>query len=298
MIKIFEVKKSSIQLPSIQLLEALISIAESSSLAEAAKTLGLTQPALSMQLKRLEEIFEYPIFEFHGKRKLLTFYGTTVYKESKRLLAEFNESFEIINRMYLDSKKQVLRVGGRRELIFKAQKTIDFEGSVIFSIMSSEEAIVELHKKNIDIAISRIKPNSSDLIAKEFFSNCSWLVTHEKWISNESTKRLIQNKHFFMNTPALAYGSSAILLNEWIQQIGLQLKQLNIKYVCEDWLTILQMVESGEGYAIMPDSIESNLKTVQHFELPCNLVTTQTYYFLYHKNLKKFPAYKTLFKGD
>lgn len=42
------------------------------------------------------------------------------------------------------------------------------------------------------------------------------------------------------------------LIAEWIEAVGLEFEDLNIKYVCEDWLTILQMVESGLGYAIVP----------------------------------------------
>ena len=77
-------------------------------------------------------------------------------------------------------------------------------------------------------------------------------------------------------------------------KVGLTLNDLNIKYVCEDWLTILQMIESGVGYAIIPDSIESNLSDVVHIELSCSVVDSQTYYFLYNKSLSKVPAYRNI----
>lgn len=280
-------------LPSFQLLEALLAIAESTTLAEAAKKLGLTQPALSMQIKRLEAHFDLPIFEFQGKRKILTEYGKTIYEESKRLISQFSGTFESIDRRFANANKQTLRIAGRRELIQKAVKAISFEGTVSYSIMSSDQALKELQNRNIDIAISRIKPDSSELVAKEFLSNCPWLVVHEKWLPNE-TKNLVNNKDFFLRTPALVYNSQADLLKEWIQRLGLNIRQLNIKYICEDWVSILKMIEMGEGYSIIPDSLESQVKKVKHFNLPCSLVTSQTYYFLFHKNLRKFPAYRNL----
>ncbi|MFZ3229020.1 MAG: LysR family transcriptional regulator [Pseudobdellovibrio sp.] len=52
--------------PSLELLESLIVFAESGSLSKASDRLNMTQPALSMQLKRLEDFFDFPIFaEFH-----------------------------------------------------------------------------------------------------------------------------------------------------------------------------------------------------------------------------------------
>lgn len=283
-------------LPSLQLLEALIAISESSCLAQAANKLNLTPPALSLQLKRLEGMFELPLFEFQGKRKVLTPYGRSICFESKKLIDYFRKSFEEIDRLFLDPERQTLRVSGRRELMLQAKKVLDFKGTISFSIMSSEEALQALYNKQTDVAISRIKPDSPDLIAKKFISNCRWLVVHEKWIKGESTRRIVEDKEFFQRTPAIIYNSSAVLLDEWLNYLGLEVRRLNVKVICEDWLTILQMVETGEGYAVIPDSIESNLKSVKHIELPLGPVTSQTYYFLFYKDLRKFPAYRNLFK--
>lgn len=278
----------------INLLEALIAIAENPTLARAADVLNLTQPALSMQLKRLEEQFELPLFEFQGKKKVLTIYGKSIYAEAKRLTQEFSMAFEQVNRQYLDGSKLSLRIGGRRELLSKAQKAVQFDGKVTLTAMTSGEAIQALENRRIDLAISRIKPNSSDLIAKKFFTNCPWLVTHKKWVKGRAHGRLSVDKDFLMNTPLIVYTESGDLMSEWLAHVGLSLDQLKIKYVCEDWLTILQMIESGEGYAIIPDSIESNLEQVVHVELPCAVVESVTYYFLYHKSLTKLPPYKHL----
>jgi DNA-binding transcriptional LysR family regulator len=285
--------------PSIQLLESLIAVYEHSSLALAAKNLNLTAPALSMQLKRLEEMFELPLFEFQGKRKILTPYGLAIYLESKKVIQDFQRSLETIDRKFLSSEKQVLRVSGRRELITMAQKKLNFKGTISFSQMSSEQSLQALAQKKIDIAITRFRPDSAEFVAKEFISSCPRLMVHEKWIKKDRSNKITEDQNFLLKTPVIIFGNSANELEEWqigwLEKLGIKVAQLNIKFICEDWLTILQMVESGEGYALIPDTIESNHKSVKHIDLPCGSVPSFTYYFLYHKNLRKFPAYKDLF---
>lgn len=279
----------------IHLLQGLVAIAEAPSLAKAAESLKMTQPALSMQLKKLEDLFVLPIFEFQGKRKVLTPYGRSCYLEAKRLIHEFDLSFANLNRRYLDGALLTLKVAGRRELLSKAQKSLSFEGKIIFEAMSSKESLVALNDRKVDIAISRIKPNTTDVVARRFLINCPWLVVHNKWCKGKNTLNVSTDQSFLKQTPLITYTEAGDLMSDWLRYMGLSIEQLNTKYVCSDWLTVLQMVESGLGYAIVPDSIESNLAEVAHVELPCSVVKPETYYFIYHKSLTKIPAYKNIF---
>lgn len=280
----------------IELLESLIAVADNLSMKDAAQQLKISQPALSMQLKRLEEAFAAPLFEFQGKKKILTSFGISVYKEAKRIRNEINSSFENINRRHLNADKLTLRIGGRRELLLRAKKAIRFDGKIELHAMSSDKSLRALNDREIDIAISRIKPNSSEQVAMEFFENCPWLVTHKKWAKNKSLSNLSYDLDFIKNTPFISYSKQSLLGRDWLTHLGLSDEQLNIKYVCEDWLSVLQMIESGDGYSIIPDSIESNLDDVVHVELPCSVVKPETYFFIYNKSLTKLPAYKNIFK--
>ncbi|MNL18083.1 LysR substrate binding domain protein [compost metagenome] len=225
---------------------------------------------------------------------MLTPYGRSCYLEAKRLINEFNLSFEKLNRQFLESSQLTLKVGGRRELLSKAQKSISFGGRTVFEAMTSVEAIKALEERRIDIAISRIKPNSSEIVAKKFLTSCPWLVAHKKWCKGFDSDKISLDQKFLKGTPLIVYSEAADLMTDWLRHAGLSLEKLNVKYVCGDWLTVLQMVESGVGYAIIPDTIESNLSDVVHVELPCSIVKAETYYFLYSKSLSKIPAYRNI----
>ncbi len=284
--------------PSFEHLESLLAFVRHGSIEVAAQKLNISQPALSMQLKKLEEIFEYPIFEFQGKRKKLTPFGISVYEEALEIISNYNSSFEQLYRKYSEPKKQRLRIGCRRELISKVVESIRFEGSISFFPMSSEQGVDNLIKNGIDLAVSRIKPESPDIVAKKFFTSGSSLVVHKKWIKSKPSYRIISDKQFLTMTPGLAYGDTAELFKSWTNHLGLNFDSLNIKFRIEDWISLLQLVELGEGYSIMPNTVRSNANDVEHIEIPHDLVPANPHYFLFHRGLRKFPAFKDLFKSN
>jgi DNA-binding transcriptional LysR family regulator len=56
-------------------LNTLVKVAETRSITKAAKELHLTQPAVSIQLKNLQEQFELPLIEVLNKRVYVTEFG-------------------------------------------------------------------------------------------------------------------------------------------------------------------------------------------------------------------------------
>lgn len=70
-------------------LRALCAVVDEGSFAAAAEALGLTQPALSMQLSRLEAEAGFPLFLKAGRRKVLGSEGLVVLGYARRILAEF-----------------------------------------------------------------------------------------------------------------------------------------------------------------------------------------------------------------
>ncbi len=70
-----------------ELLQTLVAIVDSGSFKAAAKNVHRTQSAVSMQMKRLEEIVEQPLFEKHGRRSVLTLHGQNLLLYARRILS-------------------------------------------------------------------------------------------------------------------------------------------------------------------------------------------------------------------
>ena len=282
--------------PPVELLESFTQFVESGSLLKAAEKLNMTQPALSMQLKRLEEFFEYPVFEFQGKKKALTPFGVALYEESRIISENVKFSFENLHRKFSSAALQTLRIGCRRELITKTSASINFAGAISFIPMSSNEAVEHLLANKIDLAISRHVPDSNEIIARKFFTSGSHVVVHRKWLHGTPISNFFIDRKKVIKVPSLVYGSEAELFREWVKFMKLDFENFKIKYACEDWVSLLQLVETGEGFSIMPDTVRSNLPQVEYFQIPRHLVPQNPHYYLYHKGLLKFPAFKKIFK--
>lgn len=71
----------------LELLQTLVAIADTGSFGAAAKNVHRTQSAVSMQMKRLEDIIEQPLFEKRGRRSLLTVHGQNLLLYARRILS-------------------------------------------------------------------------------------------------------------------------------------------------------------------------------------------------------------------
>jgi DNA-binding transcriptional LysR family regulator len=77
----------------ISLLRAFASVVETGSVTAAARLLNRTQAAVSLQIKRLEEMFGRPLFERAHRRLVLTPVGERLVADAKRIVALNDELF-------------------------------------------------------------------------------------------------------------------------------------------------------------------------------------------------------------
>jgi len=76
---------------SFQQLRALQLVAEHNSITKAAKSIGMTQPAISIQLKNLQEQFEVPLTEVVGKKIFMTEFGQQLVETADNIFKELNQ---------------------------------------------------------------------------------------------------------------------------------------------------------------------------------------------------------------
>ncbi len=69
-------------------LQILVEIANQQSITKAAEALHLTQPAVSIQLKKLQNQFDVPLVEVIGRKLYVTDFGKQVVEAAKRILDE------------------------------------------------------------------------------------------------------------------------------------------------------------------------------------------------------------------
>lgn len=75
---------------SIRALKTLIAIDKYGSFAAASQKLGLTQAAVSLQIKKLEDEFQTEIFDRSGHKPRLNTKGQTLLKEARQIVAQYD----------------------------------------------------------------------------------------------------------------------------------------------------------------------------------------------------------------
>jgi DNA-binding transcriptional LysR family regulator len=274
------------------LLKILVAVAETRNFREAAEMMKLSQPAISLKMKQLEEQLPYPIFQFQGKKKVLTPYGEDVYRTASQKLKDMAASLEGVNRRYASTDEITLRLGGRFEVLECIIPKLDFSGRTELFGMTSSESLQKLNANEIDISVSHILPDSADLIAKKLFVSSGQIIVHKKWL--RKTGKFSENAKLLSQIPCILYYPEEPSFNVWLKHLGLLPSELKIKYVAEDWRTVKSLVEHGFGYAVVPNFINP-LGDIAREALPPNVMPKYSYYAIFKKHLRKIqPLQKVL----
>ena len=80
-------------------LKVFEAVARELSFTRAAQNLHLTQPAVSMQIKQLEEATGLPLFEQLGKKVFLTEAGKEMYQYSRNIASQLNEAEDVLEQL-------------------------------------------------------------------------------------------------------------------------------------------------------------------------------------------------------
>lgn len=73
------------------LLRSFVAVVEAGGMTNAARLLNLTQAAVSQQIKRLEDLFQQPLFDREGRQLRLMPRGERLFAQAQRLLAMNDE---------------------------------------------------------------------------------------------------------------------------------------------------------------------------------------------------------------
>jgi DNA-binding transcriptional LysR family regulator len=151
-------------------------VARHSSISRAAAELHLTQPAVSMQIKQLEEQIGLPLLEHIGKRLFLTDAGLELRAHAKRFAAQ---TVDLKNAMdqYRGLQRGVLRLAGVSTASYFlpaliASLSARHPGMRISLQVANREAVLgALADNRTDLAITGQPPDSAELVAQHFMDN-------------------------------------------------------------------------------------------------------------------------------
>ncbi len=267
----------------IVLLESFIAFAESANMRDAADKLGLSQPALSQHLKKLQDHLPYNLFMLKGKKKILTPYGVDVLESIKKHISQIPSAVDSVNNKYKSPNEITIRISGRLEILRRLMEHIQFTGSIEFISSESDPTVQDLLDRTIDIAISKSKPDSHYTHSKPLLKDQFILIYPKKWNYPADGLNGILSK--LKNRQYIGY-------SEKLKNSFDFLANTKMHRAIEDWEYIINYVQSGHGWAVVPSSFLINEKYCEKTYLR-GYNETQ-FYILYSKENIKYDWFKDI----
>ncbi|HVW64490.1 MAG TPA: LysR family transcriptional regulator [Nitrosospira sp.] len=157
-------------------LKVFESVARNLSFSRAAEELHLTQPAVSMQIKLLEDSVELPLFEQLGKKIYLTDAGRELYQYSKAISQQLADM-----ELALDELKGL----ERGKLHISVVSTANYFAphllakfcqrynrvTVSLNVSNRETVLKHLADNLTDLAIMGLPPDDLDIVSESFMEN-------------------------------------------------------------------------------------------------------------------------------
>jgi DNA-binding transcriptional LysR family regulator len=169
-----------ISIKQLQIIEAII---ETRSYSLAAERLHMTQPAVSMQMKQLQENIDIILFERQGKRIMPTQAGLDIHGYSRKIIAlheDLQAAIQGIKELHSGRIKVSAATTANHlitQMIANFSK-IDSDISVALNITNRKQLIQQLQNFEPDLVIMGEPPANLELTSKNLVPNPLVIIAH------------------------------------------------------------------------------------------------------------------------
>lgn len=236
-------------------LKYLVSVAKERNFIRAAKASFVSQPTLSMQIKKLEDELGVQIFERSQKSFLVTKIGKEILAKAEIILREAEE-IKNIARNSKDPFSGELRIGGFPTLasyffpkiLGKISKK--FPKLKLFLVEEKTEMLLQkLQEGEIDAAFIALPIEASDFQVEEIFSEPFLLAVPKNHILAKSKKIQAQN---LKNQKLMLLEDGHCMRSQALEVCDIVGAFERQDFKASSLETLRQMVEIGVGITLMP----------------------------------------------
>jgi len=266
-------------------LQIYLKIVETESITKAAEELHLTQPAVSIQLKNLQDQFDIPLIEVLGRKIHITDFGREIAVSAENIINQVNA----INNKSLAFKGQLtgkLKIAvvstGKYVMPYFLSGFMHKNNGVQLNmdVTNKSKVIESLEKNEIDFALVSILPAAINIEKIDLLPNKLFLIGNEKTTKNIEDLPLIFREKGSGTRQAM---------EQFIQK-----KKLSVlkKMELSTNEAVKQAIIAGLGYSIMPIiGIKNELMNKQLFIIPVKgMPVNTTWSLIWLKGKKHSPV--------
>ncbi len=269
-------------------------VARHKSMTEAAQHLHMTQPAVSIQIKKLQEAVDIPLIEVVGRKLYLTEAGERLYEAYKNIDLEL-ESFEAVTSQLKGGLKGSLNVSCASTakyflpyLLGEFQKRYP-EVQISLKVTNRNEVIHHLSQNEYDLGILTQIPNDDSIASIPFLENPLVMgAPPEHSLSGEeqvSIEQLIEEPFVFRELGS----GTRMVMESYFKKNG-----MNISPIMELGMNeaVKQAIMAGIGLSLISRlslGNELNLNKISILDMPDFPIMTH-WHMLYKKEKRLTPV--------
>ena len=228
---------------TIHQLQIFLKVIENQSITKASQELFMTQPAVSIQLKKLQDQFEIPLTEVLGRQLYITDFGREIAVIATRIIQELEninyktQAFQGI----ITGKLSISAASTGKYVIpyFLSEFLEENKGIDLFLDVTNKTKVLDsLTKNEIDFALVSVLPDKLNIEEEVLIENKLYLLGNHK--------ERVDNKPLIYREP----GSATRMSMEayFASRGGTKRKQMELT----SNEAVKQAVIAGLGYSIMP----------------------------------------------
>jgi DNA-binding transcriptional LysR family regulator len=271
-------------------IEIFHKIAALKSVTKASEELFLTQPAVSIQLKKFQEQFKIPLFEIIGRRLYITEFGEEIALAAEKILNEVSAiNYKALSfQGELSGKLKIAIVSTAKYAMpyfltdfLKTHKGVD----LVMDVTNKSEVMGSLENNKVDFAMVSTIPKNVKINRIELMENKLYLVGGRQYKNSD--------KHITAKTIEqlpLIYREQGSATRNAMERFLVSHKVSTYKHMeLTSNEAVKQAIIAGLGYSIMPligiknELNNGDLQVIPLKELP--IISTWNLIWLNSKNL-------------
>jgi DNA-binding transcriptional LysR family regulator len=286
-------------------LKVFESVARNLSFSRAAEELHLTQPAVSIQVKKLEDHVGLSLFEQLGKKIHLTPAGLEMLHSSRLIIQQFKELEQTMTQFKgVSGGKLNVAVISAGDYFFP-RLLVEFAGrhsgvSLNFGVCNREELLEQLNDNLTDLAIMVRPPLDLDTV-NEAFAPHPYVVVAAPDHPLASRKRIPLSR--LAREPFVVREKGSDTWNSMEDGFGEHLGELNIAMEIKSTETIKQAVIAGMGVSFLSaHTISREMQAGSLVVLDVQGFPLMLHWYVVHRRNKRLTpvaqAFKTFLMSD
>ncbi len=278
-------------------LTVFLKVAELQSITLAAEKLHLTQPAVSIQLKKLQDQFELPLTEVVGRQLYVTDFGKEIAIRSRRILEEA-ESIQYVTDQYkglISGKIKISVVStGKYVIPYFLKPFMDQYPGVDISIdVSNKNKVIEgLQQNASDFSLVSVLPDGIKVNNLELMENRLYLVGNRKEPIKISKPKDLQKTTLLFREEGSATRRA---MEQYLKNQKVEVDK-SMELVSNE--AIKQAINAGIGFSIVPLIGLRTALAYENFKIyPLKgLPIVTRWNLIYNQNKQLTPAQSELLK--